>query len=487
MSRSLALVLLLSIYSCQSNDKEKEQDSQTRKDFSGVKAVVYTTHADSNKQLQQSESASFETKEQPTEFEPWIFIDTNHKFETFLGIGGAITDAAAETFDKLSKEKQEELLNAYYDKDKGIGYSVIRTNMNSCDFSSFSYDYVEEGDVELKTFDVSIDEKYKIPMIKQAQQKIAKEDFLFYFSPWSPPAWMKTNNEMKHGGALKKEYYSVWAKYFTKFIRNYEEREIPVWGMTMQNESMATQTWESCVYMPEQSLDFVKNHLGPTLEKEGMKDKKIIIWDHNRDLAYQYASVVLNDPEAAKYIWGVGFHWYEIFPSKDQRWENLRLLKKAFPEKGLAFTEGCPEGYDRTKVMETYHGERYADNILNDLNCGTTLWTDWNILLNEQGGPNHVGNYCYAPVHALDNGELVFTYMYYYIGHFSKFIRPRAQRIVASSNRADVQTTAFVNPDGTTVILILNKSDDDYNLGVWIDGKQTNTKCLAHSISTWVL
>lgn len=474
--------------SCTSNSTDKIETTEiVEQNFIGQRAVVYTSHAKSNRQLAMSESEHFKSDEQPTEFEPWIFIDTNHKSETFLGIGGAITDAVAETFDELSKEKQEELLKAYYDVDEGIGYSVIRTNMNSCDFSSFSYDYVAENDVKLETFNIGVDEKYKIPMIKRAQQRIAEKDFLFYFSPWSPPAWMKTNNNMESGGSLKPEYYQVWAEYFVKFIQNYETRGIPVWGMTMQNESMATQRWESCVYTPEQSKDFIKNYLGPTLHKNDMGNKNVIIWDHNRDLAYQYASVILNDPEASKYIWGTGFHWYEIYASKDQRWENLRLLKRAFPEKGLAFTEGCPEAFDLSKIMEVYHGERYADNILNDLNCGTTLWTDWNIMLNEKGGPNHTGNYCYAPVHALDNDNLAFTYMYYYIGHFSKFIRPGARHIIASSNRTDIQVTAFKNPNGKIAIVILNKSDMDYKLGIWINGAQAHTECLAHSIQTWVL
>lgn len=452
---------------------------------SGSKAVVYTTGADIK--MQKSESEPFAKGEQPTEFTPWIFIDTKNQFETFLGIGGAITDAVAETFAKLTEEKQREFLKAYYDVNEGIGYSVVRTNMNSCDFSSFSYTYVSDNDTELKTFNISQDEKYKLPLIKKAQQIIAKNEFLFYFSPWSPPAWMKTNNDMKQGGALKTEFYQAWANYFIKFTQSYEDRGVPVWGMTMQNESMATQRWESCVYEPEQARDFVKNYLGPTLTKNGMKDKKLIVWDHNRDLAYHYSSIILNDPDAAKYVWGTGFHWYEIYASKDQRWENLRLLKNAFPDKGLAFTEGCPEGFDRNNIMDIKLGERYADNILNDLNCGTTIWTDWNIMLNEQGGPNHVGNYCYAPVHAMDNGNLAFTYMYYYIGHFSKFIRPGAKRVVASSNRADVQTTAFVNPDGKLVVVILNKSDEEYELGLWIDGAQSQTKSKPHTISTWIL
>ncbi|HAD11641.1 MAG TPA: glycosyl hydrolase, partial [Saprospirales bacterium] len=123
-----------------------------------------------------------------------------------------------------------------------------------------------------------------------------------------PPAWMKDNNNMLQGGKLKPDAYASWANYYVKFIQAYEKAGIPVWGLSVQNEPMARQTWESCIYTAEEERDFIKNHLGPTLKKEGLAQKKLIAWDHNRDLIYQRVSTYLNDPEAAKYIWGIGFH-----------------------------------------------------------------------------------------------------------------------------------------------------------------------------------
>jgi len=453
----------------------------------GSKATIYTTDKDSSVQLKYSQSLPFEVAPQPEEFDAWIFIDPKHQFESFLGFGGAITDASAETYAKLPKEKQNEFLKAYFDIDKGLGYVVVRTHMNSCDFSSQTYDYVKPHDITLKSFNIDVDEKYRIPLIQQAKYKIGK-DFLLYFSPWSPPAWMKTNNNMLQGGGLKPEYYQTWADYYIKFIQSYEAKGIPVWGMTVQNESLATQRWESCVYTAEQSRDFVKNNLGPTLWKNNMKDKKVIVWDHNRDMAYQYASVILNDPEAAKYVWGTSFHWYEKYISKDQRYSNIALLNKAFPGKGLIFSEGCAEAFDMNKIHDVAMGERYATNILNDLNSGAVIWTDWNILLDEKGGPNHVNNFCFAPVHAITStGELIYTSSYSYIGHFSKFIRPGARRIVASSNRADLQTTSFINTNGRIVVVVLNNSENTYSYKIWMEGKQTQAKSKSHSISTWIL
>ena len=259
--------------------------------------------------MAKSEEIGFNDKLSPTEKDADIFIDPSKTFQTVLGIGGALTDASAETFYKLPKDKQQEILKAYYDPQSGIGYTLGRTHIHSCDFSSESYTYVNDGDKELKSFNIAHDLKFRIPFIKQALAT-AGTNFTLFVSPWSPPAWMKDNNSMLHGGKLKPEYYETWAGYYGKFIHAYEKEGIPIWGLTVQNEPMASQPWESCIYTAEEERDFVKNHLGPALRKDGLKDKKIIIWDHNRSFMYQRASVPLDDPAAAQYIWGVGFHWY---------------------------------------------------------------------------------------------------------------------------------------------------------------------------------
>src|SRR5690606_27161470 len=156
----------------------------------------------------------------------------------------------------------------YFDKESGIGYTLARTNINSCDFSSNSYTYVEEGDSSLNTFDIAHDRKYKIPFIKQAMEA-AGGKLILYASPWSPPAFMKTNNSMLKGGKLKPEYYQSWANYYTKFINEYEKDGIPVWGISIQNEPMATQTWESCIYTGEEERGVLMNNIRPAMEKAG--------------------------------------------------------------------------------------------------------------------------------------------------------------------------------------------------------------------------
>ncbi len=448
----------------------------------GKSVKVYTTAKDTKYRLSETAKLQFSHHGQPFETEACIFVDPDKSFQTVLGIGAALTDASAETFYKLPKDKQKQLLQDFYDADKGIGYTLARTHIQSCDFSSGSYTYVKDGDADLKSFSVKHDEKYRIPFIKEAIAR-AGGKLTTYVSPWSPPAFMKDNNDMLHGGKLKAEFNQSWANMYVKFIEAYEKRGIPVWGLSVQNEPMAKQTWESCIYTAEEERDFVKNFLGPTLHKNGMASKNLIVWDHNRDLLYQRASTILSDPEAAKYVWGTGFHWYvhDVF-------DNVKRVKEAFPDKNLIFTEGCSERFNMERINEWQWGEMYGKSMVNDFNNGVVGWTDWNIFLDETGGPNHVGNFCYAPVHAnTKTGEITYMNSYYYIGQFSKFVKPGAKRIIASSNRDKLQTTAFVSPEGKLVVVVLNLSEDELPYMLWIKGEAAKTTSLPHSITTLVV
>jgi glucosylceramidase len=456
--------------------------------FGQTKTVtIYTTADKTELRLTKSGNLSFSDYHQPMETEPFVWVDAAVAFQPFAGIGGALTDASAETFAKLPKDKQAELLTAYYDPAKGIGYTLARTNIQSCDFSSGSYSYVGENDAQLKTFSVAHDEQYRIPLIKQAIAAAGGHLRLFV-SPWSPPAWMKDNNSVTGGGKLLPKYDQSWANFFVKFIKTYEAMGIPVWGLTLQNEPMAKQKWESCIFTAEDERDFIKNYLGPTLVKAGMADKKLIAWDHNRDLIYQQASTILEDPAAAKYIWGIGYHWYETWTGGPMLFDNVKLVARAFPSKNLLFTEGCKEKFSFDSLAAWSLGERYGYSMINDFNSGATGWTDWNILLDETGGPNHAGNLCFAPVHAdTRKGQLIYTNTFYYIGHFSKFIRPGAHRIAVSSNRAALQTTAFVNKDGSLVVIVMNTTDKSLPYHLCLKGKAAVTESLPHSIATLII
>ncbi|HEX8507769.1 MAG TPA: glycoside hydrolase family 30 protein [Hymenobacter sp.] len=484
MTKSILSLLLLSGLVL---DGAAQNPAPAAYSAAGKKARVYATAANTALRLTPGEAVAFQAAGQPLETQVCVFVDPNHTFQTMLGIGGALTDAAAETFAKLPKPQQQEFLRAYYSPKDGIGYTLARTSIHSSDFSSGSYTYVADKDEALKTFSVQHDEQFRIPFIKQAMAA-AGGKLTPYVSPWSPPGWMKDSGTMLRGGKLLPQYRQAWADYYVKFIKTYEQRGIPIWGLSVQNEPMATQKWESCIFTGEEERDFIKGYLGPTLAKGGLGGKKLIAWDHNRDLVYQRASAVLDDPQAAKYVWGIGYHWYETWTGSGMLFDNVRRVHETYPTKNLIFTEGCVENFSRPRVTDWALGERYGMSMIGDFNAGTVGWTDWNVLLDETGGPNHVGNFCFAPIIAdTKAGQLIYTNAYYYIGHFSKFIRPGAKRIATASNRDALQTTAFRNADGSVAVVVMNQTDKPLDFQLWISGQAAKTTAAAHSIMTMVL
>jgi len=453
----------------------------------GRAAQVFTTAQGTTLRLSAEPAAlPFRPAGQPPETQACVFIDPDHAFQTVLGIGGAITDAAAETFAKLPAARQQEFLQAYYSPTAGLGYSLARTTIGSSDFSSASYTYLADQDSSLRSFSVAPDERYRIPLLKRAVA-MAGGRLPLLATPWSPPAWMKTNRDLLRGGALLPRFRQRWADYFVRFIRAYEQRGLPVWGVSTQNEPMATQSWESCVYSGEAERDFIRDYLGPTLAQNQLGGRKIIAWDHNRDLLYQRASTVLDDPAAARYVWGVGYHWYETWTGSGMLFDNVRRVREAYPATNLLLTEACVEKFSFDRLGDWQLGEKYGYSMLNDFNAGAVGWLDWNVLLDQTGGPNHVGNFCFAPIIAdTRTGQLIYTNAYHYIGHFARFVRPGARRVVASSNRDWLSTTAFRNPDGRLAVVVLNLSDKKQEFQLWVRGQAAAALSLPHSISTYV-
>lgn len=491
MKNELVCISLFTIGMCSCGvNAESPADTTAKSQAIGlnappVSAAVYATAENTDLRLTPTTGLTFQPASQPLETEIAVFVNPEKEFQSFLGIGGAITDAAAEVFSMLSADKQEELLDAYFSED-GINYNIIRTSIHSSDFGLGSHTYIEEGDESLASFSIAKDKEKRIPMIKRAAS-IIDNDLVFYASPWSPPAFMKTNNHMLRGGSLLPEYRQTWADYFVKFIQAYEAEGIPVWGVTIQNEPMATQRWESCIYSAEEERDFLKNNLGPAFDRAGFSEKKIVVWDHNRDLISHRANTIFEDPEAAKYAWGIGFHWYETWTGGDAKYDNLKNINESFPTKNLLFTEGCQEGFDAQHYERWSNAERYGNSMINDFNSGTVGWTDWNILLNENGGPNHVQNFCFAPIHAnTQTNELIYTPTYYYIGHFSKFIEPNAKRVSTTVSRSTLESTSFRNPDGSIVTVLMNKTNDPIDFKLIVGDVETPSSIAPHAMHTLV-
>lgn len=490
MKQSVIFLSLLLLAACNGSRDTDNRPALTRSEnpysAEGKELIVWTTAEGTDHRLSVTDTLTFSDFGQPPETQPSLFVDPSNRFQTFLGIGGAFTDASAETWALLPEEAQDEVMKAYFDPVSGIGYTFGRTNMNSCDFSSDMYTYVEEGDKDLITFSIAHDEKYKLPFIRRAMET-AGTTFPLFISPWSPPAWMKDNGDMLHGGSLLPEYYKSWASYYVRYIQALEDSGVPVWGLTVQNEPMAVQIWESCIYTAEAERDFIKNYLGPTLHNNNMADKKLIAWDHNRDLIYHRASTIMRDDEAARYVWGIGFHWYEGWTGGRQ-YDNVKRVAEAYPGTKLLLTEACNGPFSWDTFDQWKWGEIYGENMIHDFNNGAIAWTDWNLLLDETGGPNHVGNFCFAPLHArVQDGTLHYMNSYYYIGHFSKFIRPGARRIISSSSRAQLMTTAFINTDGTVAVVVMNNTDEEISYRLYIGSKAAVVKALPHSVCTCMI
>lgn len=394
------------------------------------------------------------------------------------GFGGAFTEAAAETVGGLNQEAKEEFLEGYFGEN-GLRYVLGRMHMNSCDFSLGNYTYVEEGDEDLSSFDISHDRARIVPLVKQAMELCGRERFGILVSPWSPPSYMKTNGEMNHGGKLREEYRKQWADYYVKFLLELQKEGLPVKYLTVQNEPEAVQIWDSCIYTAEEEGHFVSEYLAPALKEAGLGGIQIFIWDHNKENMYYRAKGSFAVPGCREAVSGVAMHWYT-----GDHFEGIQAVKKAYPEKRVIFTEGCVEYSRFADSGEVQKAEMYAHDMMGNLKAGTEAFYDWNLLLNEQGGPNHVGNFCAAPVMGNGKGGIEKRLSYYYIGQFSRYVKPGARQILTSCFSADLEAAAFKNPDNSRAVVLLNRTEKDIYVSLEEDGDVASLKIDAHTVCT---
>ena len=314
-----------------------------------------------------------------------INIYTEIEYQTILGFGGAITEAAGYSFKRLSEEKQKEFIKDYFSTE-GLNYSLIRLPIGSCDFGLESYSYSHKRN--LSDFSIDRDKTYILPLLRAASRE---KDLTIFSSPWSPTAFMKNTHWLNLGGKLRKKYKQTWADYFVKYIKAYKEEGFDINYVTVQNEPNAIQIWESCLYNPEQEADFAINYLEPTLRSNGL-NTKILIWDHNKERIFN-RSLIEFSVQGSEKITGVAYHYYS-----GDHFENLKLVYEKFPDKLLIHTEGCTGYSDFRPDDEIGNGELYAHDILGDLNSGSSGYIDWNLMLDHCGGPNHKKNNCNSPI-----------------------------------------------------------------------------------------
>jgi glucosylceramidase len=463
-------------------------------------ADVYETSAGGNKLTKVSGFT-------PEKNSSIIKLDPQQKLQTITGFGGSFTEASAYLLNRLSKDRRDTIIQAYF-SEEGANYSLTRTHMNSCDFSLSQYSYSPvEDDVNLKYFTIKEDKQDLIPMIKDAMNA-SKDGFKILASPWTAAPWMKDNNSWL-GGKLLPKYYDTWALFFSKYIDAYKEEGIDIWGFTVENEPLGNNNnWESMHFTPDEMTNFVQHHLGPRLEKDS-QNVKILGYDQNREHLNEWVDSMYNSEASSKYFDGTAIHWYastyEVFA------KELQYAHYKAPTKHLIQSEACVDSQipvwkddawywtkeatdwgwdwalDKDKHLHPKYSpvNRYARDIIGCLNNWVDGWVDWNMVLDKQGGPNWFKNWCIAPVIVdTENDEVYFTPLYYTMAHFSKYIRPGASVIGMENSDKELQVTAAENIDGSIAVVVFNEGNLKKSFKLLLGEKESIININAQAIQT---
>lgn len=386
-------------------------------------------------------------------------------YEKFEGFGGAITEAAAYIYSLMNEEEKKQVIETYFSPEQ-MNYQLVRIHMDSCDFSLDMYEAMSDPeDTKLNSFSFERTEKYIIPMLKDAQ-KASKGNLKLMLTPWSPPAFMKTNGKRIGGGKLKPEYRNLWAEYICRYIREFKDRGFEVQRISIQNEPKAVQTWDSCLFTAEEEKEFLRDHLYPAMKNHGYEDIEVFIWDHNKERIYERVRDTV-DKETKQMITGAAFHWYS-----GDHFEGLDLVHRLYPDMKLIMSESCLEYsiFDEKNINSVTN--RLCHEIIGDLQAGMCAFYDWNLLLDEKGGPNHVGNYCHAPFlydtveHKLMPQK---TQEQFYL--FSHFILPGSVRIASTKYTEQIDEVAYLTSENKIVVLLFNKSDQLLSVNIRLNGK----------------
>ena len=375
-------------------------------------------------------------------------------YETFEGFGGAVTEAAGYIYSLMNDEQKKKVIETYFSPEK-MNYRLVRVHMDSCDFSLGLYEAMSNSeDTELKSFSFERTEKYILPMLEDAK-KTAGENLKLMLTPWSPPAFMKTNGKRTGGGKLKPEYRKLWAEYICRYIREFQNRGFAVQRISIQNEPKAVQTWDSCLFTAEEEKSFLRDFLYPTMKSHGFENIEVFIWDHNKERIYERVRDTV-DEETREMVSGAAFHWYS-----GDHFEGLELVRRLYPELKLIMLESCLEYsiFDEKNIESVTN--KLCHEIIGDLNHGMCAFYDWNLLLDEKGGPNHVGNYCHAPfLYDVEKKKLLPQKTQEQYEMFSHFICPGSVRVQTTKFTEQIDTVAYRTPDGRIVLILLNKGKE---------------------------
>lgn len=402
-------------------------------------------------------------------------------YQTFEGFGGAITESAGYIYGQMNEEKKKQMLDEYFSADR-MGYCMVRIPIDSCDFSLGHYEAAgDENDKEFKRFRLERVEKNIFPLLDDAQ-KVYGGRLEIMLTPWSPPAYMKSNSDRNHGGELKQEYKRTWADYICRYVKEFRKRGYLVKRISLQNEPKAVQTWDSCVYTGQQEKEFLRDYMWPALQENDLSDIEVFIWDHNKERAYERACEII-DETTDSMVAGIAFHWYS-----GDHFEALGMIRERYPNKKLILSEACIEYSKFASDDYLKNAQKYAHDMIGNMNHGMNAFYDWNILLDETGGPNHVGNFCDAPfLYDTEKKELVRRNTADYLWHFTHFIKPGAVRIGVSCYSDELEAAAFLNPDRQIAVVLLNRTGHEIRVNVRLENEMAETLVKPNSITTAVV
>ena len=468
-----------------------------------------------------------------------VAVHPSQPRQTLEGIGGAMTESSAFVLAQLPKARRDELLDRFFGP-AGANFTMARVPIGACDFSvegKFSYDDTR-GDMVLEHFSIAPDQRgfrdakdpayALLPLIKDALARQPK--LRIVASPWTAPAWMKDNQDwygQGRGGSLLPEHHDTFARYMVKYLQAYRSEGVKIWGVTPVNEPLGNGgQWESMEFTGQTMRDYIGGHLGPQLAAHGFAGVKVIQFDHNRDAnAIRFAETLLGDPAASAYVWGTGLHWYSTTSSANAT--IMEQLHEHFPAKAILHTEGCVDGigtedsspkgaflgwkndawwwaegatdwgyYWAPAEEKAAHPKyapvhRYARDLVEGLNHWFVGWIDWNIVLDKRGGPNHVNNFCGAPIMVdTGTGECHVTPLYCVMAHFSRYLRP-GDRIVKVETSApgipagDFLATAAVSQSRKDLVVIaFNRSAKTVSYSIQVGGSSAPVTIPGNSIQT---
>jgi len=440
-------------------------------------ATVWLTTTDKTALFEQQKSTLHFTRTAGPA--PVIEVDDKQKFQSMDGFGFALTGGSAQLIVHMPPAKRTELLRQLFSTSgDGIGISYLRVSIGSSDMNErvFSYDDLPAGETDptLAKFSLGPDHADVIPVLKEILAINPKIKILG--SPWSAPAWMKTNDDVK-GGELKPEYYAAYASYFVKYIEGMKAEGIPIDAITVQNEPLNPKNTPSMVMEAPEQGQFIKNDLGPAFQKAGIKTK-IILYDHNCDRP-DYPLSILKDPAAYKYVDGSGFHLY------GGKIEALTEVHDAFPKKNLYFTEQMVVSRPGAQDF------KIASPVARIVIGATRNWSRnvllWNLAADPQYGP-HTNNggctMCQGAI-TIDGDKVTRNLAYYTIAHASKSVRPGSVRI-ASSESDVLPNVAFKTAKGRKVLIVANTGSGSQRFSVRYHGKTFTADLSAGAVATYL-